>query len=417
MDRQIQKLKFYQKKRLMGASIAFTLFLITTVYSFAHTEKRVKVKLDDLRFSTVKYDTFKNVIPIRVKFEPSKTVFIDATQGGTVEQIQIEEGDSTQAGNTLITLSNVNFELQVFAQEATISEQLDVNSTIRLQLDQNQYNLQRQLNEIDYSIQRLQREYSRKEKLIKNNFISVDNIESLKDELAYQLTDKKLIRSNIEREEKIRKDKIVQLTETADRLQKHLQTIKHNLDNLIVKAPIDGLLTALNVEIGQIIPTGYRIGQIDNVDDPVLVAEIDEYYSGNVQQGQLAVFEFSGKTYRAHVSRIFPQVKEGKFTVNLAIEGSAPPEARPGLSTSAEIELSAGEQSLLVDKSGFYQYTAGKWVFLANKEKTHARKIQIKPGRTNSTHMEILSELQQGDLIVTSNYANLLDAEELIIKR
>lgn len=400
----------------MGVCVALAIPFLTAIYSFSYSGKSMKVEYDDLRLSEVKFDTFKNVIPIRVKFEPSETVFIDAVQGGTVEEIQMQEGDETESGNVLIKLSNVNFELQVFAQEATISEQLDINSTIRLQLDQNQFSLQSQLNEIDYSIKRLQREIRRKEKLVDGNYIAADHIDALKEELTYQLEREKLIKENIDREEKIRKVKISQLSETADRLQKHLNTVKNSLDNLVVKAPIDGLLTALNVEIGQIIPSGYRIGQIDNVENPTLEAEIDEYYISQVKRGQLSVFEFSGQTYKARIDRIFPQVKDGKFTVNLAFEGDIPSDAKPGLSTSAELELGASEQSLIVDKSGFYQYTAGRWVFVLNDRKTRAYKTLIQPGRTNSSHLEILGELKQGDVIITSNYANLLEAEELIIK-
>ncbi|MES2826358.1 MAG: HlyD family efflux transporter periplasmic adaptor subunit [Pseudomonadota bacterium] len=416
MDRHIDKPKFYQKKALMGTSVAFFIVVVSAIYALSHTEKSLKIKADDLRFSEVKYDNFKNVIPIRVKFEPSKTVYIDAVQGGTVEEINIKQGDVADAGYLLIKLSNVNFQLQVFAQEAAISEQLDINSQIRLQLDQNQYNLKKQLNDIDYAIDRLQRDFSRKEKLLKDKYISVDAIDAIKEELSYQLENKKITKINMEHEENIRKDKIIQLTETADRLQKHLFTIKNSLDHLMVKAPIKGLITDLNVEIGQIIPSGYRIGQINDVHNPILEAEIDEYYSSRVQQGQIATFEFSGKQYKSHIERIFPQVKDGKFIVKLVIEGSTPPEARPGLSTSAELELGASERSLIVDKSGFYQYTAGKWAFVLNKDKTRAHKTLINPGRTNSTYMEILSQLKQGDWVVTSNYANLLDVEELIIK-
>ncbi len=414
MDRQIETQRWTTGRKILLAAVVLVPLILWAVYAKMMV-RSTDVGIDQLKFAKVERGLFKDVIPLRATVEPIKTVFIDAVQGGSVAEVLVEEGSRVNVGDVLLKLNNVNFQLQVSSQEALISEQLNTNSSVRLQLDQNLLTLEQRLNDINYAITKLERQLERNKVLYTNKMVSPSAMDVLQDELDYQVRQKKLIETTIEREKQVRTPKIAQLAESDARLKADAKIIHQTLDSLLVRSPIKGLLTSLKAEIGQIIPVGHRVGQVDNVDSFKLKAEIDEFYISRIAVGQKAQFNLDGADYSIVIDRVYPQVTGGKFNVSLAFVGKAPASARPGLRISTQLELGASVNSLLLQKGSFFQDTGGRWVFVVDGQSKKAERREIQVGRSNADYIEIKSGLKEGDNVITSSYANFLTANEVTI--
>lgn len=418
MDRVIEN-----RKRpvwtFLSLSVFGLLLLLALVYAFFKGGvSSVSVSKDAIQTAEVEYGVFEDAIPLRVMFEPDKTIFIDTVQGGSVVEMFVEEGAMVEAGETLMRLDNVNFKLQVASQEALIAEQLNTNSSVRLQLDQNRFELQRSLNEVEYTIVRLERQLLRHESLAREELVAYRIVDELKDELKYQTSQRELLKENIASEEKIRVLKLRQLEESTDRLEEHSRNIRETLEALWVRSPMKGQLTSFPRDIGEILPEGSRVGQIDSVDRFKLEAQVDEFYVGRVEVGQEAKFELGGKSYVVKVDKVFPQVVSGKFIINLFFtENMLPPEARPGLRVSAELMLANTAPGLIVKNGNFVQSTAGKWAFVLSSDGSKAIKRNIEIGRVGINAVEIKSGLREGEDIIISDYDEWKNIDEVKFRK
>ncbi|MGV7211558.1 efflux RND transporter periplasmic adaptor subunit [Oxalobacteraceae bacterium A2-2] len=416
MDRQIER-KRWPARRIavvaVGAALLVSLFAASYTASSAHS---AQVQLDQVQLAKVERGMFRDLIPVRATVEPVKTVFVDAVQGGSVAEVLVEEGNSVKAGDVLLRLKNVAFQLQVSSQEAQIAEQLNTNSSVRLQLDQNLLNMKQKLNDTNYSITKLEHSIERTRALFDHKMVSSNAMEVLVDELNYQVGQRKLLEKAIADEKAIREPKMAQLAESESRLRSDARIISNTLDSLLVRSPITGLLTQFKAEVGQIITSGQRIGQVDNVDAFRLKAEIDEFYISRVEAGQKAVYSLEGREHTMVIDRVYPQVTGGKFIVSLAFAGPVPPSVRPGLRIPAQLELGASTNSLLLKRGSAFQDTGGQWVFVTDAQAGKAVRREIQSGRSNADVIEIKGGLKEGERVLISSYANFMNAQEVHIK-
>lgn len=416
MDREIVR-KRWPAKKIAGVGIGGIAMATLFAAAYSATSTRsTEVDLTQVDLAKVERGVFKDLIPLRATVEPIKTVFVDAVQGGSVAEILVEEGNRVKAGDVLLKLNNVSFQLQVSQQEAQIAEQLSTNSSVRLQLDQVLLNLKQGLNNANFAITKLENQAKRTRTLYEQKMVSPIAMDNINDELAFQQRQRAMYEAAIADEKAVRGPKMTQLADSEARLKADARTIHATLDSLLVRSPINGLLTSFKAEVGQIIPIGQRIGQVDNVESFKLKAEIDEFYISRVEAGQKAQFTLDGAEHAMVIDKVYPQVTGGKFTVSLAFVGKTPPSARPGLRISTQLELGSSQNSLLVKRGPAFQDTGGQWVFVTDGKAKTAQRRQVQSGRSNAELVEIKGGLKEGENVIVSSYANFLNAQEVVIK-
>ncbi len=416
MDRKIDKKAWPLKRILKYSLIALTVMLLAYLVIFQSSGAAFNVKLERLTISTVEKGIFQEFIPITGNVLPLTTRYLDAYEGGTVEQIFIRAGSEVKQGEKILKLSNTNLLITILNNEAQVSRASNDLRATRLQLERNRLELKRQRADADYFLTRISRKYEKYKVLYKEELISKQQFEEFKDEYEYQTKRRKLTIESEEKDLNFSLQQIKQLESSVARMQQNLQLVKKQLEYLVVRAPVSGLLTSLTVEIGESIIRGKRLGLIDELKGFRVRAQIDEHYIDRVRKGKIGTFEFSGITYEIIVGKIFPQVTENQFRVDLYFPEKEPAGLKQGQSLHISLQLSDKTEALLLDKGGFYQTTGGNWVFVVNESGSFAVRRKIKIGRQNPRFFEVISGLKPGEKVVTSSYENYSEVDRLIFK-
>lgn len=416
MDRVIQKKKWPPRK-IIQLSLALA-FVSLVLYGLLFMDKSSKLNVDVERItiSTVNFGPFLEYIPIVGNVLPIKTIYLDATEGGRVERIFREAGSLVKYGDPILKLTNTNLLLDIMYREAQLFEQSNNLRNTRLAMEQNRLTLRSNLIDQNYHILRLKRNYERSQELVKQNLISQQEFEEVRDEYEYYLKRKEVTLQSQRQDSIFRQVQISQLEASVQRMQANLEIVKQKLENLVLKAPISGQLTSLNAEIGQSKSAGERLGQIDVLDSFKVRAAIDEHYIARIEVNRTGTFELAGQSYRVRVKKIYPEVREGRFETDLFFEGTPPSDIRRGQTLHIRLELGDLEQAMLLPTGGFYQKTGGQWVYVVDKSDDFATKRKISLGRQNTQFYEVLEGLAEGEKVITSSYDNFGDNDKLILK-
>lgn len=401
----------------IGAGVAVVLAAAIWLLGIDHS---TSYTLDGQRIRTavVQTGTYEDFIPLRAAVEPERSVFLDAIEGGRVEAVLVEEGAFVEAGQPLVELSNTSLQLDVIAREAEVSEQLNNLRNTELAIEQNRLSLKSDLIEIDYQIVRLERLVERFEELEGNQFVSRREYEDAVDELTYWRARRVVTQESQEQDERIRLAQIEQLRASVDQLERNLVLARANLENLLVRAPRAGQLTALDAEIGESKARGERLGQIDDVDRFKAAALVNEFYLNRVRVGQRALLETGGQSYELEVSKVYPEVQAAQFEIDLNFVGGSPRDIRRGQTLQLRLVLGdLEEEATLLANGAFLNDTGGAWVFVLNPERTVATRRSVELGRRNPNNIEVLAGLVPGDEVITSSYGNFLTVERLVIDR
>jgi HlyD family secretion protein len=373
----------------------------------------LRVQNDRIVVSTVSSGEFDDYIPVRGQVAPLKTVFLDAIEGGRVEAIHVEDGVQVQAGDLIIELSNTQLQLDVIAREAEVTEQLNNLRNTELSLEQNRLDHKRNLVDINYHIIRLGHEIKRLTPLVEKDLMDDGSLERLHDEHDWYVARREITLESQETDERLQKVQMEQLRIAGAQLEKNLEVASRNMEALNVRAPVAGKLTAFDAEIGQALSRGVNIGQIDDPESFKVTANIDEYYLSRVDLGQTAAYSVSGTNYDLSVRKIYPQVQNGTFEVDLVFVDNEPDSIRRGQTLQLNLQLGSPSESLLIPNGAFYQDTGGNWVFVVTADGTRAVKRNVRLGRRNLRFIEVLDGLEAGELVVTSPYTNYLDMDRL----
>ncbi len=414
MDRKVQKKAPLAKRA--GYAIA-ALLLVTFGWWFVDTllgGRSLSVNSQRIIVSAVTVGTFEDFIPLRGRLVPSSTVYLDAIEGGRVEEILVEDGAVVAAGDLIAVLSNTNLQLEVLGREAAVTEQLNNMRTIELQLEQNRLSHKSNLVEIDYQITRLNRSVARQRDLVSKDLASRSSIEELDDELTYYENRREITLESQATDTRMQEQQLDQLREAGTQLQAGLGFAKKNLDDLNVRAPLPGKLSGFNIEIGQSIARGGRLGQIDDPDGYKLNVGIDEFYLGRVDLQQAAVAEHRGDDIDLQVSKIYPQVNAGKFEVDMML-ADEPTGLRRGQTMQVRLTLGDNSDAILIPNGSFYQDTGGKWVFVVSADGSEAVRRSVRLGRRNTEFIEVLDGLQPGENVVTSPYTSFTNMDRLAL--
>jgi HlyD family secretion protein len=416
MDRKIQK-KTWTPRRI-AAIVGGAVLVGGIIYQigFADHRSTMNVEKDRLSIATVSTGEFTDYILVSGQIEPARTVFLDAIEGGMVNQVIRESGALLKKGDTILVLTNSNLQLDVMQRETMLYEQINNLRQTRLLLDQNDLNQQGQLAEIDYQISLLKPQYERFKELHEKKLVSAREFEEVKEQYEYNVKRKKLTYTSYRNDSIARTFQLSQLRQSEGRMNASLNGVGNILNNLVITAPIAGqLATPQQLEIGQAINPGQRYGQIDILDEFKVRVPIDELYLPRIGQGLRGKFTLSGQDYELEISKIYPTITNGRFEVDMVFTGESPAGIRRGQSVRIRLELGQSEQSLLLPTGGFFKDTGGNWVYVLNAAGNAEKRI-IRLGRKNPEFYEVLEGLVEGEKVIVSGYENFGDNEVLEVK-
>lgn len=412
MDRKIEK----NGKPYTKWAVILGIAIVTSYFAFSwfntQSGRSLAVSADRIVVSEVTSGIFEDFIPLRGRVTPAKTVYLDAVEGGRVERILVEDGASLKAGNLIVELSNASLQLSVLGNEARVAEQLNNMRSIELSLEQNRLQHKRNLVDIRYQIKLLTRQLSREKELVEKGAVIQSTYDDTQDTLNWYKSRLELTLESQDSDARMQGEQLSFLRETGKRLEGNLEISRQNLENMNVKAPVAGKLSGFNIEIGQSIGRGERLGQIDTPDDFKLSALIDEFYLGRIDIGQQAQFE----DYLLSISKIYPQVQNGQFEVDLVFVGQQPGNIRRGQTIQTKLTLGDATEALLIPNGAFYQDTGGNWIFVVTNDGTQAIKRNIRLGRRNSRFIEVIEGLEVGEKVVTSPYSSYRDMQRLKLR-
>ena len=390
------------------AAIAFVIWLAGMLLG----GRTLSVNSQRIFISDVTTGTFEDFIPLRGRLVPRSTVYLDAIEGGRVEQVLLEDGAMVEAGDLIAVLSNTNLQLEVLGREAAVTEQLNNMRTIELQLEQNRLSHRRNLVEIDYQIVRLSRSIERQRDLAAQNLVSQSTVDDLQDELDYYEARREVTLESQETDMRLQQQQLRQLREAGDQLQAGLTFARDNLEDLSVRAPVAGRLSGFNIEIGQSIERGGRLGQIDDPDGYKLNVRIDEFYLGRVDLEQVAIAEQGRDDYELRVTKIYPQVNNGQFEVDMVF-AEDPDGLRRGQTMQVRLTLGDNSDAILIPNGSYYQETGGNWIFVVSPDGSEAVKRTVQLGRRNTDFIEVLDGLEPGEQVITSPYTSYVGMDRL----
>ncbi|HMV09465.1 MAG TPA: HlyD family efflux transporter periplasmic adaptor subunit [Cyclobacteriaceae bacterium] len=417
MDKQLKKKKWTLKRiALYGGIAAFVLFI---AYQFLLGDRRptLVIEKDKITIATVGRGIFQDYIPQTGTVEPSRTVYLDAVEGGTIKRIVAESGAMLKKGDVIMELTNLNRELTVLQQEASFNESINRARETRLNIMRNDLEQRQTLATIQNQLDIFEPQYLRQKQLFEKKLISKQEYEQTK--ANYEFNKKRMqITYEVYRADSV--DRIRQLKFTAEserKMMTSLDGLSKILDNLTIRAPIDGQLARPQLEVGQNINQGQRLGQVDILGSFKVRVEIDEIYLPRIQTGLKATTTYNNKDYVLSITYVYPDVAAGgRFAVDMNFVGETPPGIRRGQSLRLRIELGQSSEELLLAVGGFYKDTGGNWVFVLDESGNKAVKRNVKLGRKNTENFEVLEGLKPGDKVITSSYENFGNNEVLILK-
>jgi HlyD family secretion protein len=415
MDKKIVKSKWTIKRIATYGGIAVFVVFVGYQFIFADRRSRVKVDKDKITISTVQRGVFQEFIPQTGTIEPSRTVYLDAVEGGTIKRVVAESGSMLKKGDIVLELSNLNRELTVLQQEASFNESINRARETRLSIMKNDLDQQQMLALIQSQLAVLEPKFKRQKQLYDKKLISKQDYEATEADYNYNVQRMKITYKAYKADSI---DRIRQLRETSlseTRMTKSLEGVGQILDNLVIRAPIDGQLSRPQLDAGQAVNTGQRLGWIDIVGSYKVRVPIDELYLPRITTGLHATTTFNNKDYSLQITYIYPGVTNGRFEVDMNFVGAVPDGMRRGLSLRLRIELGQSSEELLLPVGGFYKDTGGNWVFVVEEGGNQAVRRDVKLGRKNTENFEILEGLKPGDKVITSSYENFGNNEVLLL--
>ena len=414
MDTPIKKARLHGlvKYSTILAIILSAIFGVSKLFPDRGSE--VRLNNVSLETSKIRMEAFTDSVSIRTRVVPKETVFLDSVSGGTVQTVLVKDGANVKAGDPILTLSNVNFELQMARSVASVTGQLSNNIQILRNMEQRRLELKIQMLEADLLGEKLEREIQRGEKLKGVAGVSVSSIKDRRSDLAYNKKLRALLGEAIVQEAKLETRQIDLVAKSRQRLEESLKLLDNSRASTHVKAPISGRLSGFDVRVGQNVADGSRIGQIDTSGGYLLNGALDEFYLPKISLGEGGEADVDGRVLNLKVVTIDPEVVNGSFNIDLAVIDDSPPKMRRGRTVPVRIKLSATSRSLIVDRGPFIDFTAGRWVFVLDDDGRTARRRPVSLGRRTSTHIEVLEGLDDGDIVITSSYAAFGDKKTIV---
>lgn len=417
MDKPIEKKFIDSKEFYFGIGIIGLLLLIVTSIYFSNGNSKMTVESERINIFEVKEDSFQEFIPINGTVLPISSIYLDASVGGRVEEKYVEDGAHLKKGDPIMRLSNTDLELSLVNQETQVLNLLTQAQIARTNAQQASINNRNQMADVEQAYKEAERVYNLNNKLYKEKAIGSQEFQKSKNEYNYQKERIVLTKQILKQDSTSSSQKLHQDQETYKRTQNALELMRRKVSDLILRSPVDGQLTSFDAEIGQNKNAGERLGQIDVLTAFKVRADIDEHYINRIYPDLEGQFNITGKLYKLRVKKVYTQVNNGKFQVDLEFVNEIPAGIRRGQTLQIRLALSEETKAILLAKGGFYQQTGGNWIFKLGKNGASAYRADVALGRQNPEYFEVLSGLKPGDKVVISTYENYEKIQELTIKK
>jgi HlyD family secretion protein len=416
MDKVIEQKHKKLKKALWISAGVLLLGGVVYVIVFGDKSSRLNVEVDKITVEEVRQDVFQDYIAVIGTVEPIKTIYLDAIEGGRVEELVKEEGSMLKKGDVILRLSNHNLLLEISNHEAEVARAVNELRTARLYMVQQLLQSGRSIIEFTTLLKQRERAYKYSVELYKSNSISREDYEKAQEDYEATRNTLDLLLENRKQDSIYRDVQVASLESSVSRMEKNLILIRSRLDALAIKAPVDGELATLNPEVGEVVNYGNRIGTMNILDSYKMRVEIDEHYIARVKKELKGECDFSGSSYKAYITKVYPEVRNGRFAVDMVFEDTIPAAIRIGQTSRIKLELGESLPGILLSRGGFYQSTGGQWVFVVSKDGSMAERRKIRIGRQNPRYYEVLEGLEPGEKVIVSGYDNFGDADKLILK-
>jgi len=418
MDRVIKKKKWTTKKLMTIGGIAALIALLLGSYYFTSGKSKLNVETDRITISEVKKGVFQESIPVNGVVLPLTSIYLDATEGGKVEEKYVEDGTIMTKGQPILRLSNTDLLMNMMSQQNTV-----FNTLTQMQINKNaaQQNTVSKLNnmaDVQSLLTEAERVYNLDKKLYEQKAIGLQEFKAAENNYNYYLQKKKLSETILQQDSVSNAQQRIQDKQSYEGSQNALSIMQKKVGDLVVRAPRDGQLTSLTAEVGQSIRVGDRLGQIDVLGGFKVRVDIDQHYLSRIYTGLKGTFSFADSNYNLEIKKVYTQVNaDGRFQVDMVFNGAIPKGIRRGQTLQIVLALSDARQALLLPKGGFYQQTGGNWIFKVKEDGSSAYKVNIQLGNVNTDYYEVLQGLNPGDKVVTSSYENYGTMEELVLKK
>lgn len=416
MDKPIEKKKGLKKKHIVYIIIGIVIIVLIYMAFFTDRTSTYRVEKDKLIIETVTKDQFNDYITVPGTVEPISTILLDAQEGGRVEERLIEEGSMVKKGDIILRLSNPDLYLNILDSEAQLAEKENFLRNTQVTMEQERISIKRELINLKFDIQRKERTYQQNSELMKDNLISKEEFIRSKEDLNMAQSSQELFIERQKADSLFRSVQVETIKSNLDNMRKNLALVRQRVENLNVRATADGQLGLLVPEIGQSISRGANMGQINVLTSYKVSAQIDEHYIDRVRTQLSATLDRQGSMFNLVVKRVYPEVRNGTFEIDMVFTDSVPDNIRTGQTYYISLQLGQPKESVLVPIGGFFQETGGQWIFVLDPSESFATRRNISIGRKNPKYYEVLEGLQPGEKVIISGYESFGKNEKLVFK-
>ncbi|MBR5132273.1 MAG: efflux RND transporter periplasmic adaptor subunit [Alistipes sp.] len=420
MDIKLEKKKglkaIFQKKNLVWVGVAaLTLFIGWLVFRDNSSTLRVDAQL--LNVASVEQGEFNDYVRLTGSVQPMTTVQLSPLESGVVERIVADEGTSVKRGDVILEMSNNSLSMQILQSEADLAEKQNILRNTMISMEQERLALRQEKLQLDLEVSRLKRTFEQNQSLYNENLLARETYLQSKEDYDLAVGRRNLILERQRQDSLYRSSQVEQMEESLRSMQRNMELIRQRVDNLKVKAPIDGEVGMLDAVLGQSLQQGANIGQVNDLTTYKVQAQIDEHYIDRITTGLVASFERQDTKYEMQLRKVYPEVRNGQFKADFRFVGDAPENIRSGQTYYLNLQLGEAAEAVLIPRGSFYQATGGKWIYVLDPSGEKAYRREIRIGRQNPQYYEVVEGLQPGEKVITSSYDNFGENEVLILNR
>lgn len=415
MDTPVERKSRWSKRRVYGLIGGLSLVAFVLYFVFRDTSSSMRVEKDRLSIARVEQGEFNDYIRIIGQVMPSRIIYLDAVEGGRVEERSIEEGAMVRAGDVILRLSNPLLNIDILKSEADLAYQENELRNTRISMEQEHLQLKQERIGLDKDLVKRRRRFQQYERLFDKGLVAKEEYLSAKEDYEAAESQLRVVDERIRQDDLFRSSQLKSLDENILNMKRSLALVRERLESLKVKAPIDGQLGILDAQIGQSITQGERVGQIITADLKIQ-ASIDEHYVERVMVGLPANFERDGKNYDLEVRKAYPEVREGQFRTDLYFTTDRPENIRAGQTYHINLQLGDPVRTLLVPRGSFFQASGGQYIYVVDEDGKTARRRTVKIGRQNPQYYELLEGLEAGEQVIISGYELFGGNDKLVLQ-
>lgn len=416
MDIQLEKKKGIQKKHLPYIAVGALVLVLLVWAIFGSHASTMRIDSSSVNIADVQYGQFNDYIRLNGRVQPIQVVQISAEEGGIVQEKVVEEGAHVDKGDIILRLSNSSLDLSILNAESEVAEKQNLLRNTQVTMQQDKLNNETEKAQLDIDTQRKRRTFRQYSRLYSEKLISQEEYLTAKED--YELAQKKydLVTQRLQQDSIYRTVQMDQMEDNLANMRENVAITRARKEKLEIRATISGELGLLDVELGQNVAAGQMVGQINDLSDYKIEAQIDEHYIDRVVNGLPATFERNGNTYHLKVRKVYPEVRDGYFQTDLVFEGERPDNIRSGQTYYIDLQLGESSEGVLIPKGTFFQVTGGNWIFVVDKDGKHAYRRNIRVGRQNPQYYEVLEGLEKGERVIVSGYESFKDNEVLVLE-